>query len=100
MINEVEILWWLTGASNGPVRVRTRSERVLQIMSTPNLEPDRRSGSPPVLNLEPDHGQVRQGSGSNQGSEPNLTTPKFCSHDDGLLTEGTCGSGSPGDAVD
>ena len=28
-----------------------------------------RSGSPPALNLGPDHGQVRQ------GSEPNLTTP-------------------------
>ena len=75
MINEVEILWWLTGASTGPVRVRTRSEQVLQIMLTPNLEPDQRSGSPPALNLGPDHGQVRQGSGSNQGSEPNLSTP-------------------------
>ena len=36
-----------------------------------------RSGSPPALNLGPDHGQVRQGSGSNQGSEQNLTTPRY-----------------------
>ena len=41
----------------------------------PNREPDHRSGSSTGPNPEPDHGQVRLGSGSNQGSEPNLTIP-------------------------
>ena len=68
-------MWWLTGASNGPVRVRTRSERVLKILLAPDREPDHRSGSSPAPNLGPDHGQVRLGSGSNHGSELNLTIP-------------------------
>ena len=67
---------WLTGASNGPVRVRTRSERVLKILWAPDREPDRWSGSSSALNLGPDHGPVQQGSGSNHGSELNLTIPK------------------------
>jgi hypothetical protein len=41
----------------------------------PDLEPDHRSGSSPAPNLGPDHGQVRHGSGSNHGSELNLTIP-------------------------
>jgi hypothetical protein len=45
----------------------------------PDLEPDRWSGSSPGLNLGPDHGQVRLGSGSNQGSELNLTIPNAVS---------------------
>ena len=40
-----------------------------------NREPDRWSGSPKGMNLGPNHGQVQLGSGSNQGSEPNLTIP-------------------------
>jgi hypothetical protein len=47
-----------------------------KILSSLNLEPDRRSGSFPAPNLGPDHGQVREGSGSNHGSEPNLTNPR------------------------
>ena len=66
---------WLTGTSNGPVRVRTRSERVLKILWAPDQEPDQWSGSSSALNLGPDHGPVQQGSGSNHGSEPNLTIP-------------------------
>ena len=38
-----------------------------------NREPDHRSGSSQILNLELNHGQVRLGSGSNHGSEPNLS---------------------------
>jgi Protein tyrosine and serine/threonine kinase len=44
-------------------------------LSTPDLEPDHRSGPSPAPNLGPNHGQVLLGSGSNHGSEPNLTIP-------------------------
>jgi hypothetical protein len=64
------------GAPNGLVQVRTRSERVLKIMSTLNLELDHRSDSSPAPNLGLDHGQVLQGSGSNHSSKLNLTIPK------------------------
>jgi hypothetical protein len=67
--------WWLTGAPSGPVRVRTRSERVLKTLLTPDLEPDHWSGPSPAPNLGPNRGQVLLGSGSNHGSEPNLTIP-------------------------
>ena len=40
-----------------------------------NQEPDHRSGSSQAPNLGPDHGQVQLGSGSNQGSELNLSNP-------------------------
>jgi len=40
-----------------------------------DLEPDHQSSSSLSLNLGPDHGQVRLGSGSNHGSELNLTIP-------------------------
>ena len=63
------------GASSGPVWVRTRSERVLKILLAPDREPDHRSGSSSALNLGPNHGQVQLGSGSNHGSELNLTIP-------------------------
>jgi hypothetical protein len=43
----------------------------------PDRKPDHWSGSPPGPNLELDHGQVRLGSGSNHGSEPNLTIPSY-----------------------
>jgi hypothetical protein len=43
----------------------------------PDLKPDHRSGSSLSLNLGPDHGQVRLGSGSNHGSELNLTIPNL-----------------------
>ncbi len=41
----------------------------------PNFELDHQSGSSLGMNLGLDHSQVWPGSGSNQGSEPNLTTP-------------------------
>jgi hypothetical protein len=63
------------GACSGPVWVRTRLEQVLKMLATLNLELDHRSGSSQGTNLEPNYGQVWLGSGSNQGSEPNLTIP-------------------------
>jgi hypothetical protein len=38
-----------------------------------NAEPDFRSGSRLALNLDPNHGSVLIGSGSNHGSEPDLS---------------------------
>jgi hypothetical protein len=65
---------WLTGASFGsgfgPVQNPFGHNPL-----APDLEPDHRSGSSLSLNLGPDHGQVRLGSGSNHGSELNLTIP-------------------------
>jgi hypothetical protein len=65
---------WLTGASFGsgfgPVQ-NPFGHNPLAL----DLEPDHRSGSSLSLNLGPDHGQVRLGSGSNHGSELNLTIP-------------------------
>jgi len=43
---------------------------------TPNPEPDRRSGSAPAPNPGPNFGPVREGSGSDQSSEPNGGNPK------------------------
>jgi hypothetical protein len=72
----------MVGACSGPIR----SEPVLngfgKFPPSLNLEPDRRSGSIKAPNLGPDHGPVRPSSGSNQGSEPNLSIPILqCQHD-------------------
>ena len=47
--------------------VRTRFTTSLGV---PNREPDFRSGSASMLNLEPDFGPVRKGLGPNRSSEP------------------------------
>ena len=70
-------IWPDTGTSAclGPVRSEPVRNGFSNMMTPLNLEPDRRSGSAQGMNLEPNHGPVRLGSGSDHGSEPNLTTP-------------------------
>ena len=71
-------IWPDTGTSAclGPVRSEPVRNGFSNMMTPLNLEPDRRSGSAQGMNLEPNHGPVRLGSGSDHGSEPNLTTPR------------------------
>jgi len=59
--------------SRGPKKVRSEpgSDRFGPILDILNTEPDLRSGSAISLNLDPNLGPVRTGSGSNRGSEPN-----------------------------
>jgi hypothetical protein len=65
----------LTGTCFGPVRSE-RGPNVFENFPAPlNLELDHRSGSAQAPNFELNHGPVRVGSGSNHGSEPNLTIP-------------------------
>ena len=52
----------------GPVQVRTGSPG---FGAPPNLEPDFGSSSAPTLNLGPDLGPVREGSGPDRGSALN-----------------------------
>ncbi len=72
----------LTWSGRALVSVWFRSRPVLngfsKLLVTLDREPDRRSGSPQGMNLRPDHGQVqtRPWSGSDHGSELNLTIPK------------------------
>ena len=82
-------IWPDTGTSAclGPVWSEPVRNGFSNMMTPPNLEPDRRSGSAQGTNLELNHGPVRLGSGSDHGSEPNLTTPR-------------CNWSKPGDQVD
>ena len=61
------------GACSGPVRSEPVQNPFNKNPGPPNREPDHRSGSSQTLNLGPNHGQVRLGSGSNHGSELNLS---------------------------
>jgi hypothetical protein len=63
------------GACSGPVRSECIQNAFKKTPGPLDREPDHRSGSPQGINLGLNHGQVRLGSGSNQGSEPNLTIP-------------------------
>jgi len=63
------------GACSCPVRSEPVQNQFRKFMAPPNLELDHRSGFSPGMNLGPVHGPVQLGSGSNHGSELNLTIP-------------------------
>ena len=65
------------GACPGPVRSKLVQNPFNKNPGPPNREPDHRSGSSQIPNLGLNHGQVRLGSGSNHGSEPNLSISTF-----------------------
>jgi hypothetical protein len=65
------------GACPGPVWFEPVQNPFNKTPGPLNREPDHQSGSSQGTNIEPNHSQVRLGSGSNQGSEPNLTIPNL-----------------------
>jgi hypothetical protein len=63
------------GACLGLVQSKCIQNAFKKTLGPLDQEPDQWSGSPQGMNLGLNHGQVWLGSGSNQGSEPNLTIP-------------------------
>jgi hypothetical protein len=64
------------GACSGLVRSEPVLNRFYITPGPLNREPNHWSGSQIMVNLGLNHSSVRLGSGSNQGSEPNLTIPE------------------------